>query len=244
MSKNSRARAEDRAARAQAAREAQKAAERRRTVRSVTLVVVAMALIVGAAFLFVRATDGSADVTATPAGSSEYGVTMGDPDAPVDVIVYEDFLCPFCGDLESASREPFEELAADGEVLVEYRPFNLLERISDYSPRAVNAFAVVLTESGPEVAKTFHDLLFENQPSESGPFPDNQALLDLAVEAGAEESEVSEGILEETMRDWVDAATQAAQEAGVQGTPTVLVDGQVVQGSPEEIIQAVRDAVA
>ncbi|MGV3563450.1 MAG: DsbA family protein, partial [Nocardioides sp.] len=84
----------------------------------------------------------------------------------------------------------------------------------------------------------------ENQPSESGPFPDNQALLDLAVEAGAEESEVSEGILEETMRDWVDAATQAAQEAGVQGTPTVLVDGQVVQGSPEEIIQAVRDAVA
>jgi len=136
------------------------------------------------------------------------------------------------------------EQAADGEVLVEYRPFNLLERISDYSPRAVNAFAVVLTESGPEVAKTFHDLLFENQPSESGPFPDNQALLDLAVEAGAEESEVSEGILEETMRDWVDAATQAAQEAGVQGTPTVLVDGQVVQGSPEEIIQAVRDAVA
>ena len=82
------------------------------------------------------------------------------------------------------------------------------------------------------------------QPSESGPFPDNQALLDLAVEAGAEESEVSEGILEETMRDWVDAATQAAQEAGVQGTPTVLVDGQVVQGSPEEILQAVRDAVA
>ena len=110
MSKNSRARAEDRAARAQAAREAQKAAERRRTIRSVTLVVVAMALVVGAAFLFVQATDDPADVTATPAGSSEYGVTMGEPDAPVDVIVYEDFLCPFCGDLEAASREPLQEL--------------------------------------------------------------------------------------------------------------------------------------
>ena len=244
MSKNSRARAEERAARAQAAREAQQKAQRRRTIRAVSIVVGALVLVVVAGFLFTRATDTSTDVMAAPAGSGEYGVTMGEAGAPHSVVVYEDFLCPFCGDLEAATREELEELAADGELLVEYRPFNLLERISDYSPRSTNAFAVVLTESGPEVAKEFHDLLFDNQPSESGPFPDNEALLDLAVEAGAEESEVSEGILEETMSDWVDAATQAAADAGVRGTPTVLVDGQVVQGAPEDILDAIREAVA
>ncbi len=222
MSKKNRA--EDRAARAAEARAAQQRAERRRTIRMATIVAVGMALVILAGFLLTRALDTSTDVSAAPAGASEHGVTVGDSDAPHTVVVYEDFLCPFCGELEAATRDDFERLAEEGELLVEYRPFNLLERISDYSPRAVNAFAVVLEESGPEVAKRYHDLLFDNQPSESGPFPDNQDLLDLAVEAGAEEDAVSEGILEVTMRDWVDDATAAAIEAGVQGTPTVILD--------------------
>jgi protein-disulfide isomerase len=201
-----------------------------------------MALVILAGFLLTRALDTSTDVSAAPAGASEHGVTVGDSDAPHTVVVYEDFLCPFCGELEAATRDDFERLAEEGELLVEYRPFNLLERISDYSPRAVNAFAVVLEESGPEVAKRYHDLLFDNQPSESGPFPDNQDLLDLAVEAGAEEDAVSEGILEVTMRDWVDDATAAAIEAGVQGTPTVILDGEVVQGQPQDILDAVLEA--
>ena len=242
MSKKNRA--EDRASRAAEARAAQQRAERRRTIRMATIVAAGMALVVLVGFLLTRALDTSTDVSAAPAGASEHGVTVGDPDAPHTVVVYEDFLCPFCGELEGATRDDFERLAEEGELLVEYRPFNLLERISDYSPRAVNAFAVVLEESGPEVAKRYHDLLFDNQPSESGPFPDNQDLLDLAVEAGAEEDEVSEGILEVTMRDWVDAATAAAVEAGVQGTPTVILDGKVVQGGPQDILDAVLEATA
>lgn len=242
MSKKNRA--EDRAARAAEARAAQQRAERRRTIRMATIVAVGMALVILAGFLLTRALDTSKDVSATPAGTSEHGVTVGDSDAPHTVIVYEDFLCPFCGELEAATRDDFERLAEEGSLLVEYRPFNLLERISDYSPRAVNAFAVVLEESGPEVAKRYHDLLFDNQPSESGPFPDNQDLLDLAVEAGAEEDAVSEGILEVTMRDWVDDATAAAIEAGVQGTPTVILDGEVVSGQPQEILDAVLEATA
>ncbi len=42
--------------------------------------------------------------------------------------------------------------------------FDLLSRIGDYPIRATSAFAVVLEKSGPEVAKKFHDLLYENQP--------------------------------------------------------------------------------
>ncbi|MEC9050968.1 MAG: thioredoxin domain-containing protein [Actinomycetota bacterium] len=242
MSKKNRA--EDRAARAAEARAAQQRAERRRTIRMATIVAAGMALVVLAGFLLTRALDTSTDVSAAPAGASEHGVTVGEADAPHTVVVYEDFLCPFCGELEGATRDDFERLAEEGELLVEYRPFNLLERISDYSPRAVNAFAVVLEESGPEVAKRYHDLLFDNQPSESGPFPDNQDLLDLAVEAGAEEDAVSEGILEVTMRDWVDDATAAAIQAGVQGTPTVILDGEVVQGQPQDILDAVLEATA
>ena len=153
-------------------------------------------------------------------------------------MVYEDFLCPFCGQLELTVRDQLDAAVEAGEVSVEYRPLGFLERISDYSPESANAFAVVLDESGPEVAKAFHDLLFDNQPSEEGPFPDADELVDLAVEAGATEADVRPGIEDMAFEGWVDAANDAASREGVNSTPTVLVDGEVVEGETLQEIAA------
>ncbi len=174
-----------------------------------------------------------------PAAGSEFGLTIGPEDAPNDVIIYEDFLCPFCGQFEQASSEELTQLAADGKVRVEYRPFNLLSSIGDYSARSAGAFSIVLEESGAEVAKEFHDLLFENQPPESGPFPTDDELIDLAVEAGADEDAVRDRIESQDGAAWVDGATQAADDAGVRGTPTILLNGEVFQdgGTPEELAE-------
>ena len=65
-------------------------------------------------------------------------------------------------------------LADDGKVAGEYRPFVLLSQVGDYSERTAAAFGVVLDQAGPDVAKEFHDLLFANQPSEAGPFPERR----------------------------------------------------------------------
>lgn len=218
----------DRAARAAAALEAQQREERRRRNLMVGGVVIGLLVLLVAGWLLTRALDTS-DEVAAPAAGSEFGLTIGPSDAPHEVIIYEDFLCPFCGEFERASSEELESLAADGNVRVEYRPFNLLSGISDYSERSAGAFSIVLEESGADVAKRFHDLLFENQPPESGPFPSNRDLVDLAVEAGADEDDVRAPIEAEEGADWVARATQAAEDAGVTGTPTVLLDGQVFQ---------------
>ena len=78
------------------------------------------------------------------------------------------------------------------------------------------------------MAVEFHDLLFENQPEESAEsFPDADALIALAVEAGATEADVADGI-REGENDFAEQATQEAQDAGVNSTPTVLVDGKVI----------------
>ncbi len=228
----------ERTQRAQQARAEQERVERRRRLLSVGGVVLAMVLVIGVGFVIQRNRDAGADIAAPAAGQGEYGVTIGPADAPHDIVVYEDFLCPFCAALEEESRDDLTRLADEGRVTVEYRPYNLLSRFGDYSARATNAFAVVLEESGPEVAKTFHDLLFENQPPEGGPFPSDAELVDLAVEAGADEEAVAEGIESGARSDWVEAATRAAQDAGVRGTPTVLLDGEPVNGgSVEEIAE-------
>ncbi|MCL8025564.1 DsbA family protein [Nocardioides bruguierae] len=234
----------ERAARAAAALAAQQKAEKRRNLVTAVVVGLVVVLIAGGVYIYLRNAGQAGEIAAAGAGEGEYGVTIGDADAPHEVVVYEDFLCPYCGQLEAASRDDFTEAANAGQVQIEYRPFNLLSGISDYSERATSAFAVVLTEEGATVAKKFHDILYENQPSESAEeFPDNQQLLDWAVEAGADEATVSDGILDQTMTDWVEEATTAATDAGVSGTPTVLLDGEQVSGTADQIVQTVLDTV-
>ena len=226
----------DRIAKAAALRKQQEAAERRRRTLMIGGVVVALLVIVVGGYFLSRALDTTGDVNA-PAAGSKYGVTIGPKDAPHDVVIYEDFLCPFCGEFEAETHEKLATLAEDGKVRVEYRPFNLLSSLGDYSERSAGAFSIVLDKSGPEVAKKFHDLLYENQPEEKGPFPSDEDLVKWAVEAGATESDVKGPIESHAAKGWVTDATQAALDAGVRSTPTILLDGKVYQDgrSPAEI---------
>jgi len=211
------------------AEERRKAAKRKETLTRAGLVVGVLVLIVGGYFLITNL--GSDKPDTPPAGASDnYGMVVGDADAPKQIVVYEDFLCPFCGQLETTVRDQLDAAVEAGEVNVEYRPLNFLSRLGDYSAESANAFAVVLDTSGPEVAKKFHDLLFDNQPDENGPFPSKDDLVDLAVEAGATEADVRPGIEDMQFEGWVAAAEDAASKAGVNATPTVLVDGKKVEG--------------
>jgi protein-disulfide isomerase len=223
----------DRSARAAAAVAEQQRQERRRRNLMVGGVVAIVLLIVAVGYFVARSLDTTTDVSA-PAAGSEFGLTVGPDDAPDKVVVYEDFLCPFCADFEAASRDDLKQLAADGKVQVEYRPFNFLSSLGDYSARSAGAFSIVLDKSGAEVAKKFHDLLYENQPDEKGPFPSDDDLADLAVEAGAKDADVRDAIANNAGQDWVDGATESASSAGVQSTPTVLLNGEVFQDGRDQ----------
>lgn len=222
--------AAERAERAAALLREQKQRERRRNLITGGVVAAVLAGLVVVGILISR----SGEVEAPTA--SEYGVAIGDADAEHRVVVYEDFLCPACGAFEAQTHEEFEQLADDGQVYVEYRPFELLSQFGDYSARAVSAFGVVLEESGPEVAKEFHDLLFAEQPAEGDePYPDADWLVEKAVEAGAEEDAVRPGI-EEGVTEFAEEATAEARDANVNSTPTVLLDGETFNGSVEELL--------
>lgn len=211
------------------AEERRKKARRKKQLTRFGLIAGGLLLVVGGYFLVTNL--GSDKPATPPEGATEtYGLLVGEADAPKEIVIYEDFLCPFCGQLEETVGDQLDAAVEKGEVNVEYRPLSFLGRVSDYSPEAANAFAVVLDESGPEVAKSFHDLLFDNQPAESGPFPDDDQLVEWAVEAGAEEDAVRPGIEDMAFEGWVEAAGEAASQADVSSTPTVLVDGERVEG--------------
>ncbi len=229
MSKKSKA--EERAARAAAALAERKRKERRRNILTVIGVVGVMVLIVVVGVLINQSRDEGEDKQATE--SSEYELVIGDDDADHTIVIYEDFLCPICQALEAGTREQLAQLADEGQVQVRYRPFNLFSEDGDprkpYSVAAGEVFGVVLETSGDDVAKEFHDLLFENQPSESGPFPDQGDLVQLAVQAGAAEADVTAGLDDGDGADWVTGATNDTEALGIESTPTIYVDGEQFQ---------------
>ncbi len=240
----SNSKANARAEKVAAERAAQAKREARRRLLTIVGVIAVMAVIIGGSIGFSvwkRGKDQTAIEQAVAAAAS-YGVKIGPASAQHKVIIYEDFICPYCGQLEASTRDDLTKLAGEGKVQVEYRPFDLLSgNVGDYPIRAASAFSVVLEKSGPEVAKKFHDLLYENQPAEDkGDSVTNADLLALAVKAGATESDVADGITNVSNRDWVTKATAEADKANVHGTPTVLVDGRLLNNPMTELLPAIK----
>ncbi len=219
----------DRTARAAAMMAEQNRKEKQRRLLTIVPVVVALLLVAGVAF-WLQNEAGKSKGGPVPAGAtSTFGMKLGEDSAAHDVVIYEDFLCPACKSFEAAMGEELNTAVAEGRATVEYRPINFLSNFGDYSERATNAFAVVLDAAGPDVAKTFHDELYAQQPVETGPYPDDAWLIEQAVEAGATESEVSDAIKDLKFKGWVADGVSAATDAKVQGTPTVLVDGEAIE---------------
>ena len=216
-----------RAERAAAALKEKERRERRRQILTAIGVVVAIALVVGAGFLINSMRDDTKETAGKiPPPGSQYGLTIGSADAPHQVVVYEDFLCPICGEFEAAGHEQLEQLADQGKVQIEYRPFILLDGLGPYSSRATMVWSLVLQQDGPDVAQKFHDLLFANQPSEQGPFPSQADVVTLAGQAGADTTKLQAAIDSGAGVDWPVSATQSAESLGVDSTPTVTLDGE------------------
>ena len=243
-------RAESEAAQSRAAAiraEQERKERRRRTAVVSAVVVVVLALVLGIGYAVQSRRDTSTAAGTPPTGAVGYAVPAGPDSAPVKVAVYEDFLCPFCGQFEAASRDALEKQVAAGKVQLQYHVLSFLDgsTSTEYSSRAANALAVVLDASGPEVAKKFHDLLFENQPAEGSAGLSDAKLLSLAVQAGATASAVQPGIDDRAFGQWVKNVNDQASKDGVNSTPTVKIDGKVVKFSTtDELVAEVEKAVS
>lgn len=165
-------------------------------------------------------------------------ISQGSPAKTIDV--YEDAMCPICGEFEGQFGQQIAQNVDQGALAVRLRMLNFLDPQSaskDYSTRAAGALLAVATEAGsqPGLVLKFHSALFspDNQPEE-GASADltNDQLADLAVSSGAPET-VKASIAAGKYVDEA-AANSTASMAGLRTTvgsvqtPTVLQNNALV----------------
>ena len=230
------------AARAAEVRAQQRARERNRNLLVAIGIVAVLAVVIGLVFALQKGSDDSAEAAKdVPANLSSdgFGVTIGDEDAPKTVEVYEDFQCPICHLFEESTKDTLRQQVSEGKIKIEYRMVSFLDDSSknDYSSRALNAAMVVLDTAGPDAFLKFHDTLYANQPQEGTAGPEDDQLIEWAVQSGADEEKIKAPIEDKVYEQWVENATDAMSKQGVTGTPTVFVDGTRVEGQTvDEII--------
>lgn len=233
------------------AEQARRDAHRRRIVMIVGGLVV-LGLVVAIVLAVVNATKGddsptaSGDATAPANVTADGSVPVGQTDAPVTVAIYFDYMCPACGAFEKANGDELDRLVEEGTAELELRPISFLDQTSrgtKYSTRAANAFATV-ADAAPEDAWEFHRALYASQPLEGTEGLTDDQIADIALEAGVPQAVVDRfGDLE--FEDWVAQVTQEAFDSGVEGTPTVLIDGETFEGdlyTPGVVIDAIESA--
>ena len=152
----------------------------------------------------------------------------------IQIQTYVDYMCPYCGQFEATNAEYLRTLVESGAASLEIFPLAFLDRVSmgsAYPTRAMNAFGCVADQQ-PSAALDFHELLFANQPAESTTGLSDDEIIELARQAGAKSAAVETCIRDQQFKSWTDAATdRATQDRNVTATPTVLVNGQLYEGS-------------
>lgn len=174
-----------------------------------------------------------------PAGADAGGVKVGT--GPVTVDVYLDFMCPHCKDFEEAAAPTLDTLVSENKATVVYHPLAFLDRFSTtrYSTRSAAASGCA-ADAGKFVE--YAKLLYLNQPPENSAGLTDDKLIEFAGTAGIDTGPFGRCVRDGTHTSWVDTVTEGATKSGVNGTPTVMVNGRKVDATPDAITAAVSAA--
>ncbi|MFG1791252.1 DsbA family protein [Nocardia sp. NPDC049149] len=187
------------------------------------------------------------DPAVTVVLETDGSILLRKPSAVKSIDIFEDPLCPACGNMERTYGQEIAQQIDEGKLAVRYRLVNFLDprsRSKDYSTRAVAANQCVAEGLSSSVYAKFHTETFTTKrPSEGGADLSNDELAALARVAGAAEPVVqciATGAKVDTARASAQATTDALDvlTGGKAGTPSVFDGKTKIDVSNEDWVAA------
>jgi protein-disulfide isomerase len=143
----------------------------------------------------------------------------GSPDAPVTIVEFSDFHCPYCGRFVKETLKPLMD-AYEGKAKLIFRNYPILGQGS--------IWAALASDCARDQGKfwEFHDLVFANQQDLT-----RDAFVKYAGEMNVDVDTFSKCFDQQDHMDEIQANFAYAQNMGITGTPTFFINGQYVSGA-------------
>jgi protein-disulfide isomerase len=166
----------------------------------------------------------------------------GDPDAPVTIVEFSDYQCPYC---KTYFDETYPAVVSDlvDSGSVRYVFFDLpLTSIHPQAAKAAEAAHCARDQGGDEAYFAMHDALFSGQDQWAGQDDPIDAMTALAVGAGLDAQALGACLEAGThAQSIMDGFNLAVRQYQVGGTPTFVIGGQLFPGAPT--IEVLRESI-
>jgi protein-disulfide isomerase len=170
----------------------------------------------------------------SPVPVSSKDPVWGNRNAPVTIVQFSDFQCPYCSKVEPAIDQIKTTYGPDKvRIIWKNKPLPFHPNAKPAAEAAMGVFAL----KGSEGFWKFHDTAFKNQSALSPASYETWAQA-----AGVDMVKFKAGIAAHTWADKVEKDDAVATSAGVSGTPAAFINGVLLSGAqPYDKFKAVVD---
>lgn len=155
----------------------------------------------------------------------------GPADAPLTIIEFSDFQCPYCAAAVPQIREVLKAYPAQVKLIFKQFP------LEEHAQADLAATAAVAAQKQGKFWP-MHDALFAHSEDLS-----RRSILSLAKEIGLDVNKLESDMDTTAIREIVNRDVQDGTDANVQGTPTIFIDGQRYNGAITfEALKPILDA--
>ena len=203
------------------------------TTRWIVIAMVALVVVTGVVFsLFGQSDKTTASLSGLdglklkPAVTSTIDTANGsaisfDNGAATTIDIWEDSQCPVCKLFEDANGAYVESLIREKKANVRY---HVLSFLGDESVRAANA-SFCAADEGQYL--DFHKAIYAVQSTvENSGFWSNETLVEMGKKIGITSTKFEDCVTKGSKVDLVQANSESMSKFGVQGTPTVFINGK------------------
>lgn len=218
-------------------RERRQQQQRRSMIRNL-LIIGGVVLLIAAGIIYasLRPIEGVVEITPRNLQNAN-GLTLGDPNAPVVVEVYEDFQCPACLNFtETVEPLIIENYVNTGQVLFIFRQYPFI------GPESFAASNASMCANEQDQFWNYHDMLFANQTGENIGAFSSRRLQAFAETLGLDMDKFNSCFNNSTYDDVVKEDKANGLASQVSGTPTIFVNGQALSSFSYTSVQSAIEA--
>jgi protein-disulfide isomerase len=156
--------------------------------------------------------------------------SMGDPNAPVKLVEYSDYQCPYCKRFNDETEKLVEDTyIATGKVYFTYIPYGPNGQY--IGPESKDAAMAAFCAGDQGKFWEYHDMLFANQTGENVGDYTAKRLEAFADALGLNTGQFRSCFNGNKFADTLNQGLQQGKQAQIGGTPSFLINGTLIEGA-------------